>query len=168
MRAIPLANHLSQQQLQERIRSTKDAALRDKYRAILWLSQGERRKEVAKRLGITLKTLWQWVVRYNEEGEEGLKRKKGQGRKRVLDERRMEMIKEWISKEGGVWTLEKMALRLKEEEGIEVTPQAIWYRLKEERWSWKTARPYNPKRDKGKEEAFKKGGYLRQQEKEGE
>jgi hypothetical protein len=30
-----------------------------------------------------------------------------------------------------------------EEEGIEVTLQAIWYRLKEGRWSWKTARPYD-------------------------
>ena len=161
MKAVPLANHLSQEQIQERIRLTKDAPLKDKFRAILWLSQGENRKEVAKRLGITLKTLWQWVIRYNEKGEEGLKRKKGKGRKRILDEVRVEKIKEWVSKEGGVWTLEKMALRLKEEEGIKVTPKAVWYRLREGKWSWKTARPYNPKRDKGKQEAFKKGGYLR-------
>lgn len=125
------------------------------------LSKGKANRCSQKAWDNLIKTLWKWVIRYNEEGEEGLKRKKGQGRKRILDEGRVERIKERVSKEGGVWNLEKMALRLKEEEGIEVTPQAIWYRLREGRWSWKTARPYNPKRDKGKQEAFKKGGYLR-------
>ena len=50
-----------------------------------------------------------------------------------------------------------MSVRLKEEEGISVTPQAIWYRLRESRWSWKTGRPTNPEGDKEAQEAFKKG-----------
>lgn len=69
----------------------------------------------------------------------------------------MEKIKEWVSKEGGVWTLKKMVFGLKEEEGIEVTPQGIWYRLKEEGWSWKSLRPYNPKGNEEEKESFKKG-----------
>ncbi len=49
-------------------------------------------------------------------------------------------------------------MKLEEEEGITVTQQAIWYRLHESRWSWKTGRPTNPEGDKDAQEAFKKGG----------
>ena len=156
MKAIPLANHLTEMELQDRIRCEKDASMRDKYRALLWILQGEKRCEVAKRLGIDEVTLYHWITRYNTDGETGLTRKPGQGRRRTLTDNNVEKIKEWVTDEGGVWTLRKMSIRLKEDEGIEVTPQAIWYRLKDTRWSWKTGRPSNPNKDEKAVEAFKK------------
>jgi len=74
----------------------------------------------------------------------------------VLNSERMQKIKQWVSEEKGGWTLERMKVRLKEE-GIEVSPQGIWYRLREEKWSWKTGKPSYPKADKKAKEAFKKG-----------
>jgi transposase len=157
MKAIALVDHLTESELVEKIRHEKDASLRDRYRAILWVHQGESRGEVAKRLGIGCNTLCRWVKRYNISGESGLHRQPGQGRKRTLTPEKVEEIKEWVNSEEGVWTLERMRLKLEEAEGICVTQQAIWYRLRQSRWSWKTGRPTNPEGDKEAQEAFKEG-----------
>lgn len=156
MRPIPLANHLSASEFQERIHQEKDASIRDKYRALLWILQGERRGETGERLGVGRNTICQWVNRYNSEGESGLRRKPGQGRKRVITSDKVKRIKKWVSEREGVWTLKRVSLKLGEEEGLSVSQQAIWYRLKESRWSWKTGRPRNPKADEKAQEAFKK------------
>ena len=158
MKAIALVDHLTESELAEKIRHEKDASVRDRYRAILWIHQGESRGEIARRLGIRCNTLYRWVKRYNSSGESGLHRQPGQGRKRTLTPERVEKIKSWVKAEEGVWTLKRMRLKLKETEGISVTQQAIWYRLHECRWSWKTGRPTNPEGDKDAQEAFKKGG----------
>lgn len=156
MRPIPLANHLTASEFQERIHQEKDASIRDKYRALLWVLQGKCRGEIAERLGVGHNTICQWVKRYNSGGESGLRRKPGQGRKRVITPDKVEKMKKWVSAGEGVWTLKRMSSRLKEEEGLSVSQQAIWYRLRESRWSWKTGRPRNPKADNKAQEAFKK------------
>lgn len=158
MKAIPLANHLTESELEDRIRSAKDASIRDKYRALLWILQGEKRIEIAKRLGVSRISIQNWVKRYNSEGESCLPRKSGQGRKRTITRDKVERIKEWVREGEGVWTLKRMRLKLAETEGISVSHQAIWFRLKESRWSWKTGRPTNPEGNKAAQEAFKKGG----------
>ncbi|HGJ66824.1 TPA: transposase [bacterium] len=153
--AIRPANHLSEEELQQRIDSEKDADKRDKYRAILWVLQGRKRIDVAKELGVERLAIYKWIIRYNQEGEPGLCRKSGQGDKRTLTPDKVEKIKQWVTEEG-VWTLDKMRIRLMSEEGISVTPQAIWYRLKESRWSWKTGRPSNPDANEQEQTDFKK------------
>lgn len=158
MKAIGLADHLTESELTEKIHHAKDASVRDRYRAILWIHQGESRGEIARHFGIGCNTLYRWVKRYNSSGEPGLHRRPGQGRKRTITPDRVGRIKGWVSAEEGVWTLKRMSIKLAEEEGISVTPQAIWYRLRESRWSWKTGRPTNPEGDKEAQEAFKKGG----------
>ncbi len=157
MKAIALSDHLTESELTEKIRHEKDASVRDRYRAILWVHLGESRSEIAKRLGIGCNTLYRWVKRYNSGGESGLHQRPGQGRKRTLTPEKVEKIKGWVKAEEGVWTLKRVRLKLAEEEGISVTEQAIWYRLRESKWSWKTGRPTNPEGDKDAQEAFKKG-----------
>ena len=113
MKAIALVDHLTESELAEKIRHEKDSSIRDRYRAILWIHQGESRGDIAKRLGIGCSTLYRWVKRYNSSGESGLHRQPGQGRKRTLTPERVENIKEWVNSEEGVWTLtEKGFLRL--------------------------------------------------------
>ncbi len=68
MKAIPLANHLTESELEDRIRSAKDASIRDKCRAFLWILQGEKRREIANRLGVSRISIQNWVKRYNSEG----------------------------------------------------------------------------------------------------
>jgi len=161
MKALALADHLTESELWKKIRHERDASVRDRCRAILWVHQGENRDVIAKRLGIGRNTLCRWVKRYNSSGEPGLHRQPGQGRRRTVTPDKLEKIKGWVNTEEGVWTLKRMSAKLKEEEGISVTPQAIWCRLRESRWSWKTGRPTNPEGDKEAQEAFKKGGYQK-------
>ena len=61
----------------------------------------------------------------------------------------VEKLKEWVKQEEGIWTLSKMSYRLLSEEGISITPQAIWYRLRESRWSWNTVRSEPMKKTSG-------------------
>ena len=158
MKAVPLADHLTESELTEKIRHGKDGSVRDRYRAILRIHQGESRSCIAKRPGIGRGTLWRWVKRYNSMCESGLHHQPGQGKKLVLTPEKIEKIKQWVNEEEGVWTLKRIQFRLSESEGISVTEQAIWYRLKQAGWSWKTGRPTNPEGDKEAQEAFKKGG----------
>ena len=158
MKAIALVDHLTDSELTEKIRHEKDSSVRDRYRAILWIQQGASRDEIAKRLGIGCNTLCRWVERYNSSGESGFHRQPGQGRKRTITPEKVEKIKGWVNSVEGVWTLNRMSIKLADEEGISVTPQAIWYRLRESRWSWKTGRPTNPEGDKDAQEAFRKDG----------
>jgi transposase len=158
MKGIELADHLTEQELEDRIRSARDAAIRDRYRALLWILQGEKRGEIARRLGVTRTTIREWVKRYNREGEAGLHQKLGQGRKRTITPEQVEKIKEWVKAEEGVWTLKRIRIKLEKEEGVSVTQQAIWYRLRESRWSWKTGRPTNPEGDRELQEAFRQDG----------
>ena len=158
MKGIELADHLTEQELEDRIRSARDAAIRDRYRALLWILQGEKRGEIARRLGVTRTTIREWVKRYNREGEAGLHQKPGQGRKRTITPEKVEKIKGWVKAEEGVWTLNRIRIELEKEEEISVTQQAIWYRLRESRWSWKTGRPTNPEGDKELQEAFRQDG----------
>lgn len=161
MRAIALADHLTESELVEKIRHERDASVRDRYRAILWIYQGESRGAVAKRLGIGRNTLCRWVKRYNSERDSGLHQQPGQGRKRIITPETVEQIKEWVREGEGIWTLKRICLKLAEA-GISTTQQAIWYRLRESRWSWKTGRPTNPEGDKVEQEAFQKGDYQEQ------
>lgn len=84
MKPIPLVNHLTESELQQRIDKERDASVRDKYRALLWILQGKQRSEIANLLGISTSIIYKWVRRYNSEGESGLRRQRGQGRKRII------------------------------------------------------------------------------------
>lgn len=151
-------NSFTNQDIQEKINQEKDASKRDKYRALLWRNAGESIQEISRLLGVCRKTISRWLKRYDIEGDSGFSQKPGRGRKRKLTPDKIEKIKTWVTEEGGVWTLEKMVVRLQEEEGISVTQQAIWYRLQESNWSWKTGRPSNPKKNEKAQEAFREDG----------
>ena len=70
MKAITLANHLTEPELEDRIHGERDASIRDRYRALLWILQGEKRGEIARRLGVSGTIIREWVERYNSEGDE--------------------------------------------------------------------------------------------------
>ena len=60
MKAIALVEHLTELEHTEKIRHERDSSVRDRYRAILWIHQGESRGVIAKRLGIGCNTLCRW------------------------------------------------------------------------------------------------------------
>ena len=70
---------------------------RRRLRAIARVLAGEEsRSEVAKRAGVDLQTLRDWVRRYNEEGADGLKNRPRSGRRARLDADQAEAVREWL------------------------------------------------------------------------
>ena len=70
---------------------------RRRLRAIARVLAGEEsRGEVAKRAGVDVQTLRDWVRRYNEEGADGLKNRPRSGRRARLDADQAEAVREWL------------------------------------------------------------------------
>jgi transposase len=96
-----------------------------KYRAILWLLQGKKRIDIAKELGVKRLAIYKWVKRYNQEGESGLSRRPGQGDKRTLTPDKIEKIKQWVSEEQGIWTLDKMRIDVRRRHKSDFTSDMV-------------------------------------------
>jgi len=86
---------------------------------------GEKRIDIAKELGVKRLAVYNWVKRYNQEGESGLSRKPGQGDKRTLTPDKIEKIKQWVSEEQGIWTLDKMRIRLRRRHRSDFTSDMV-------------------------------------------
>lgn len=123
---IPLASHLTESELQQRIDKEKDVSVKDKYRALLWILQRKQRSEIAKLLGVSTSIIYKWVKRYNSEGESGLRRQKGQGRKRTMTPDKVEKLKECVNQEEGLWTLSKMKTFISRGNIYNSTSDLVW------------------------------------------
>ena len=65
-------------------RQGKSHAFRQRCLLVLQKAQGRRSKDIAAQLGCCEPVVNDWVTRYQAEGLEGLKTKKGRGRKPIL------------------------------------------------------------------------------------
>jgi hypothetical protein len=59
-------------QLEERIRCTPNRRLRNRCQAILMAARGRQHRQIAKDLGISVRTLQRWLHAYQTSGLEGL------------------------------------------------------------------------------------------------
>ena len=50
-------NHLTESEIADRLHSARDASMRDRYRALLWILRGEKRGEIANRIFSSLQEL---------------------------------------------------------------------------------------------------------------
>jgi hypothetical protein len=76
----------------------------------------------------------------------------------------MQKIKQWVSEEGGVWTLEKVKVK----KGIEVSPQGIWCRLRRRSGVGKQEDLLTQRLKRGQKKLSKKGGLKRRSRRGGE
>jgi len=101
------------------------------------VEQGMPVVSVAKAYGVGRSTLYRWLERYKNEGEEGLLRRPGSGRPpklRELDERRLKRIVLAPASKYGfetdLWTTRRLLQVLKSEFGITVSKQTVARRLR--------------------------------------
>lgn len=71
--------------LERAARKTKDARFRDRCRAMLWSSEGERCSQIAQRLSVDPTTVARWMKDYRRFGFAGLKMGKSPGRPPLVD-----------------------------------------------------------------------------------
>jgi transposase len=72
--------------LERLVKNEKNPLVRDRLRGILLLKKNYHRIEVAKILGVTDRTVYNWKYRYNKNGYEGLQSKPLPGRRTFLDD----------------------------------------------------------------------------------
>jgi transposase len=132
-------------------------------RRIAAVLDGSSREEAAKIGGMDRQTLRDWVIRFNEEGPDGLVNKSSPGAPGKLSEEHKAFLVRLVE-EGPIpavdgvvrWRACDLIMRLYEEFGVSVSDDTVYRTLKDLGFSHVSARPKAYKQDADAMEAFKK------------
>ena len=94
--------------------------------------------EVARAYGTHRTTVFRWMMRYDADGEDGLLRRPGSGRPRLLEELDERELRELVLKpasefgyETDLWTVRRLHAVIEEEYQVVVSKDTIWRRLRD-------------------------------------
>jgi transposase len=141
----------------------KDAAQARRLLAIAAVLEGASRENAAKIGGMDRQTLRDWVIRFNEQGPDGLINIPSPGVPPKLDDTHKAFLAR-IVEEGPIpaiygvvrWRACDLIMRLHEEFGLSVSDDTIYRVLKDLGFSHVSARPKAYKQDPEAMDAFKK------------
>jgi len=145
-------------------KAEKDSKLARRILAIRDVLALEYRKTICERYGLTRETLRRWVSRYDADGLDGLRDKKGAGRPRKLSPEAEASLKERLSsppdpEKDGVsrWRAVDIQRILKEEYGAHYKdPWNVCVLCRRLGLSWISGRPSHPKKPENAADDFKK------------
>jgi putative transposase len=141
----------------------KNAAQARRLLAIAAVLDGTTREEAAKIGGMDRQTLRDWVIRFNEQGPDGLINKSSPGAPGKLTEEHKAFLARLVE-DGPIpaihgvvrWRACDLIMRLYEELGLSVSDDTIYRALKKLGFSHVSARPKAYKQDAEAMDAFKK------------
>jgi transposase len=144
-------------------RRAKDAAQTRRLLAIAAVLDGASREAAAKIGGMDRQTLRDWVIRFNEQGPDGLINIPSPGVPPKLGKKHRAFLARLVE-EGPIpavhgvvrWRACDLIMRLHEELGISVSDDTIYRALKDMGFSHVSARPKAYKQDPDAMDAFKK------------
>ena len=117
---------------------TSYSTLEMRVRAVEAILRGQAKGEVAKAFGIDRGTLYRWVNRYQQDGDDGLRRKFGSGRPRKLEDLKEDELLEIVLQpasafdyETDLWTVSRLHCVIVERYQVDVSKDTIWRRLRE-------------------------------------
>jgi len=107
-------------------------------RAIEAIQRGMPKSQVASAYGVDRTTLYRWLERFCESGHEGLTRKEGSGRPRLLEDISVDDFTDIVLDsalsygfESDLWTVGRLHQVIAEQFQVEVSKNTIWRRLVE-------------------------------------
>jgi transposase len=162
-RAIAVRADYTSDEVRRLAKRAKDAGQARRLLAIAAVLDGASREEAAKIGGMDRQTLRDWVIRFNEQGPEGLINKPSPGAPgKLTDEHKAFLVR--LIDEGPIpaihgvvrWRACDLIMQLHEEFGLSVSDDTIYRALKELGFSHVSARPKAYKQDPDAMEAFKK------------
>jgi transposase len=162
-RAIAVRADYTSGEVRRLAKRAKDAGQARRLLAIAAVLDGASREEAAKIGGMDRQTLRDWVIRFNEQGPEGLINKPSPGAPgRLTDDHKAFLVR--LIDEGPIpaihgvvrWRACDLIMQLHEEFGLSVSDDTIYRALKELGFSHVSARPKAYKQDPDAMEAFKK------------
>ena len=153
----------SSKELRRLASRVKNAGQARRLLAIAAVLDGAARDEAAKIGGMDRQTLRDWVIRFNEQGPDGLINKSAPGAPGKLAEEHKAFLARLVE-EGPIpavhgvvrWRACDLIMRLHEEFGISVSDDTVYRALKELGFSHVSARPKAYKQGPEAVEAFKK------------
>ena len=172
MRKIRLADHLTDEELAERMDAAEDKEQFRRWQALYIIkTRGYSSEEVAGIIRVSSGTVLQWVYLYNNNGEDALILKGRGGRRRChmsIEEEKsfLEKLENEAGK-GIIITAETVRKRAEELLGHEVSEDYAYDLLNRHQWKKIFPRPCHPKGDKSKQEEYKKNFpiWLKKQQK---
>ena len=161
--AIAVRTEFTAGEVRRFARRAKDAAQARRLLAIAAVLDGASREDAAKIGGMDRQTLRDWVIRFNEQGPDGLINIPSPGVPRKLGKKHRVFLARLVE-EGPIpavhgvmrWRACDLIMRLHEEFGLSVSDDTVYRALKDLGFSHVSARPKAHKQDPDAMEAFKK------------
>jgi transposase len=161
--AVAVRTDYSSKELRGLASRVKNAGQARRLLAIAAVLDGSSREASAKVGGMDRQTLRDWVIRFNEQGPEGLINKSAPGAPGKLSKKHKTFLARLVE-EGPIpaihgvvrWRACDLIMRLHEEFGISVSDDTVYRALKSLGFSHVSARPKAYKQDTDAVEAFKK------------
>lgn len=152
MSRIPVADHLTPDEIAARYRSCPDGAEKSRWQ-VLWLvtRPGEPVSAGRAALAVGLTAAWGRAIlkRYNAQGADGLAdRRRANGTESVLSVDRQGELYDALRADppdGGLWTGPKVARYARDRWGVEVVPGTGWRWLRRLGFTLLVPRPRHPK-----------------------
>ena len=161
--AVAVRTDYSSKELRGLASRVKNAGQARRLLAIAAVLDGSSREASAKVGGMDRQTLRDWVIRFNEQGPEGLINKSAPGAPGKLSKKHKTFLARLVE-EGPIpaihgvvrWRACDLIMRLHEEFGLSVSDDTIYRALKDSGFSHVSARPKAYKQDPDAMAAFKK------------
>lgn len=158
-RRVKLVRHLMDRELEDLYRSEGRLDLRERLQAVLLLYDGMKVKEVARILRRPVRTVEDWVHRWNGGGVEGLRTKPHTGRKPLMPYSEWERVLREV--EGRGMTVREVMVYVNTSRRVEYGYKTVWWVLRK-KMEARYGKPYmqEERRPPNAEEALKRG-YVR-------
>jgi transposase len=161
--AIAVRTEFTASEIRRFAKRSRDAAQARRLLAIAAVLDGTSREDAAKMGGMDRQTLRDWVIRFNEQGPEGLINIPSPGVPPKLGKKQRAFLHRLVE-DGPIpavhgvvrWRACDLIMQLHEEFGISVSDDTIYRALKDLGFSHLSARPKAYKQDPDAMEAFKK------------
>lgn len=109
--------------------------VRNRAKCINLLESGWSIPQLVKIFGVSRKTIYNWLTKWEREGLPGLYNQKGRGRKPLLNQEQEAQVKEWVKQEPK--NLKKVVNRVQKEWSIKLHKETIKRIIKKLRMTWK-------------------------------
>ncbi len=109
--------------------------VRNRAKCIILLNQGFSIFQLVEIFGVSRKTIYNWVSRWEKEGNVGIYNQKGRGRKPLLNKEQEAQVKQWVKEEPK--NLKKVVNKVKKEWSIAIHKETIKRILKKFEMRWK-------------------------------
>lgn len=167
--AIGIRSDYSADELRNLARNSRNGAQARRLMSLAAVTEGKSRLEAARIGLMDRQTLRDLVIRFNDEGPEGLINHKSPGRKPKLTHEQKSQLARLVEEGPGDhvpglvrWRCVDLAALVNERFGVDYHPATIARILHEEDYSHISARPQHPKQDEKAIETFKKTSPKRQ------